>query len=849
MRFLRRLAPVLPLALFGVALWVLHHELARFHVQQVVASLRSLPASRLLLGGLLTVCGYAVLTGYDLLGTRYAGAPIPYPRIAFTSFIGYAFSNAVGHALLTSTPLRFRLYSAWGATAEQIARVVTFCFVTFWIGFLSLTGVVFTLAPSELPPALRLPAAGERPFGVLCLLLVGGYLLASALRRRPFRLRSFEMALPTPPFAAAQVVVGAADWALAAAVLWAFLPAAGGLTFHGFLGAFLLAQMLGLLSQVPGGLGVFETALVLVLGPVVPHPALLGALVLYRLVYYLAPLLAAALMLAAVELHRQRRRLGVAVGAVGRLVPTLAPQALAAVAFLAGSLLLLTGALPLAAGGLPRLHALLPLPLIEASHLLGSVAGAALLVLARGLQRRLDAAWHATVVLLAGGVALALLRGAGGLTALVLALMLAAVAPLRGSFDRRASLAEARFTPGWSLAVAVVLAATVWLTAFAHRHVVYSHELWWSFALDGDAPRALRALVGAATLLLVVAAARLLRPAPRVPGDPSADDLERAAAIARAAPATYAWLSQLGDKRLLFDDAGSAFVMFGVEGRSWVAMGDPVGPRAAGRELAWRLRDLAARRGGWAVFYEVGEETLPDYVELGLSLLKLGEEARVPLAGFGLAGGERKDLRHTLHKLEADGASFELVPAAAVDGLLPRLAVISEAWLGGKQGAEKGFSLGTFQPAYLRRFPLALVRQGEEIVAFANVLASGDRAELAPDLMRYLPTAPPGVMTYLFTHLMLWGAAQGYGCCNLGMAPLAGLDARSGASWWNRLAGLLYRHGEHFYNFQGLRLYKEKFHPEWTPRYLASPGGFALPQVVANLTTLVAGGVREVLRR
>ena len=115
--------------------------------------------------------------------------------------------------------------------------------------------------------------------------------------------------------------------------------------------------------------------------------------------------------------------------------------------------------------------------------------------------------------------------------------------------------------------------------------------------------------------------------------------------------------------------------------------------------------------------------------------------------------------------------------------------------------------------------------------------------------MRYANDAPRGVMEYLFIELMLWGRASGFAECTLGMAPLAGLGDRALAPLWNRAGAWLFRHGEHFYNFQGLRQYKEKFDPVWRPRYLASPGGLALPRILTNVATLIAGGVSGLVTR
>ena len=134
-------------------------------------------------------------------------------------------------------------------------------------------------------------------------------------------------------------------------------------------------------------------------------------------------------------------------------------------------------------------------------------------------------------------------------------------------------------------------------------------------------------------------------------------------------------------------------------------------------------------------------------------------------------------------------------------------------------------------------------------MAFANIWTTASKEEISIDLMRYRPDAPEGVMDFLFIQLMLWGRQSGYRWFNLGMAPLAGLENRPLAPAWNRLASLLYRHGENFYNFQGLRRYKEKFDPVWSPRYLASPGGLALARIFVDLAALISGGLKGIMSK
>jgi len=190
------------------------------------------------------------------------------------------------------------------------------------------------------------------------------------------------------------------------------------------------------------------------------------------------------------------------------------------------------------------------------------------------------------------------------------------------------------------------------------------------------------------------------------------------------------------------------------------------------------------------------------------------------------------------------------------DELLDQLQAISDDWLRRKNTREKGFSLGFFDRDYVRQFPAALVRQQKElagqqgtIVAFANVLRGGDKEELSIDLIRFVDEAPGGTMDYLFAQLMLRGHAEGYRWFNLGMAPLAGLEAHPLAPAWHRVGNFIFRHGEHFYNFEGLRRYKAKFEPVWEPRYLVARGGIALPRVLVDISVLIAGGVKELVAR
>jgi len=346
-----------------------------------------------------------------------------------------------------------------------------------------------------------------------------------------------------------------------------------------------------------------------------------------------------------------------------------------------------------------------------------------------------------------------------------------------------------------------------------------------------------------------IGAARLLHPAPPALAPPSAEDLNRAQAIVERQTRTEGYLALLGDKQILFSEAGDAFVTFGVTRRTWIAMSDPIGAPREREALAWRLRELADQHGADAVFYEVSGATLTTYLDLGLQLYKLGELARVPLAPFTLEGKHRSDLRQACNRMRRSACRFELLQPREIAPVLDELELVSNDWLHAKHTREKRFSLGFFDRSYLMRLPLAVVRQQDRILAFANVWPSETKQELSVDMMRYCSDAPKGIIEFLFTELMLWGRDAGYEWFSLGMAPLSGFESHPLAPRWNRLGALLFRHGEHFYNFQGLRSFKEKFDPEWEPRYLAAPGGLATALALTRIASLVSGGVTGVVTR
>jgi phosphatidylglycerol lysyltransferase len=834
---------VLCLGLFVAAIFILHKELKHYRYHDIILTIRQMPARWLILAAVLTFADYFLLTFYDRLALFYLNRKIPYPRVALASFIGYVFNHNM--TFLGGGTARYRLYSVLSVPTYEIAKLILFCSITFWLGVVTLGGTTFVLNPPSLPESIQLPLASLRTIGGVFLGLSAGYVLLVSLRHKSLRISGWDFERPSAPVAAAQVILGVSDLFLASMVLYVLLPAGHRPEYGTFLGVYLFAIVAGLISSVPGGLGVFDTVILLLLKPLVPPPAILGALMLYRVIYYLVPFGLATILLGLHETILQQERLKKFGSLAGKLTSAVAPQILALSVALAGVVLLFSGALPAVRGRLHILRNFLPLPAIELSHFLGSLVGAALLMLARSIQRRVNAAYPIAIFLLCCGIVLSLLKGLDYEEASVLAIILLVFLPCRHQFYRKAALLTRRFTPGWTVLVVAVLLCSVWLGLFVHRHVEYSHQLWWQFALHSDAPRFLRATAGAAVFALLFSLAELLKPAAfkQKTADPVL--LQTVNNIVAASPKTYANLALLGDKQFLLSSSNTAFLMYAVEGRSWVVMGDPVGSESEWDTLLWDFRELCDQHGGWPVFYQIDKTCLDKYLDLGLSFLKLGEEACVSLTDFSLEGSERRDLRYAYRKMQKENISFSVIPSGDVPDVMNKLKSVSDRWLAEKKGTEKGFSLGYFNPDYIRRFPVAVVSQGPDVIAFANLWLGAEKQEMSVDLMRYLPTCPNGIMDFLFTELMLWGKAQGYQYFSLGMAPLSGMENHPFAPLWQKAGSILFRYGEHFYNFQGLRKYKEKFSPEWSPKYLACPRGLVLPRILTSITLLISAGGKK----
>ncbi len=836
----RRLLSSLAMLIAGAVLVVLFSDLVPgLDYHAIILALRRTPASAIVWSIGATALSFAALVGRDACALRYIGARTSFPALLLASFCGSALGNAAGFGALTAAAVRYRVYGAVGIKPDDVARLLLFVMGGFALGLAGVGGLAGLIEVDPVagllgwsPQMLRIVAAAAVA-SAGCVLIFG--------LRGEFRLGGFSLVAPSKPLAATQLALTSIRLLAAATALWVLLPPMP-VGFVTFAAIFSAAAALGVVSHLPGGVGVFELVVLWAFRNRAPSDAVAAALLAYRGVYYVLPLVISAGLFALFEVRvavTPRRRNSDE--RLSRVAARLSPIFIGVLTFAAGVMLLVSGATPTFGHRLTILSSHLPIWAVESSHFLGTLIGVVFLFVARGLLDRRDGAWRLafafTIASLGFSLAKGLAYGEVGFLSILGVLLLAT----RPQFHRPTSMLDQPFTMGWFAAVGIIISAAFGILLLAFHNVdLAARDLWELFDFDAQAPRALRALLGASILAFGVGVGQLLRAPMGIAAAPSETDLADAAEIVRKQNRSDAMLALMGDKSLIFSQSGDSFLMFGKRGRSWIALFDPIGPKTECAELIKRFVTLAHAHGGRAAFYQIPPESLPFYLDAGLTVMKLGEDARVRLTSFRLEGGASAHLRYALKRGARDGLTFELIRPECPSAEMETIAAISNEWLEARMGDEKAFSVAAFEPRFIERQWIAIVRQQSEAIAFVSVMTTEARNDASVGLMRHRPKASPYAMEFLFTQLILALKSEGFETLSLGVAPLSGVRRQPLSSRWHWVGAQIWKHGDRFYNFQGLRTFKGKFNPTWEPRYLAASGTVGPFVALADAAALIA---------
>ena len=817
----------------------------RYKYEEIVAHLHDLPWWQIGLALGFTVVSYLLLTCYDGLAILYLRRKLAYRRIALASFVGYTFSHNLGFALLTGSSVRYRLYSMWGLTPAEIAQLVMFCSITFFLGLFAMGGIALLYAPPTLPAELLAEKAwmaelGDALFVVLAwagIACAVAYLAIPLFWRRPLLIRGVEIRFPGFGMSLGQLLIAGVDWVLACGVLYALLPPETRPDFLPVLTIFMAGNILGVMLHVPGGIGVFEAVVTALLSPVVPTPQLLGALVAYRVTYYVLPFVTALLLFGGHEIYRVLKRAGEGLQPASR---SLMASILAISVFAGGAILLFSCVTPTGATRLLTLTSNAPLWLVEISHFLAAVCAVLLLLVARSLLRHSRNAYELSLKVLPLAAVFAVGKGLQYEVAVFLLLIWFALLPSRGHFTRRRSVARAPFGNAWLIAIASIVLISAWLVYFSYRQIPTELEPWWQIALQNEQARSLRALLAIPLGIVLLVLVRLLRPARRVPLPPANAEIIRH--IVQQSPTALAQLALLGDKHFVTSAQHNAALMYVAQDRSLVALGDPIGPESEHEELLWQFRELCDQRRARPVVFMARPEALPRYFDLGLIPHKLGEEAVLQV----------DDPQHLTEVVLAQhqtvastGLQMKVLPARDVAAWLPQMKELSDEWLTHRATGERGFAIGHFDANYLMQLPHAMVfqrnngGQPDKLVAFASLLCSGQRNEFAIDLLRHHHELPADWVTWLHVELLRWSKREGYRRFCLGLLPVQDWTDHPLASLWSRIGRTLLLHSRSAEQPEEVRQFKQQFAPHWEDRYLMAASSAPLSQVLADVSELM----------
>jgi uncharacterized membrane protein YbhN (UPF0104 family) len=455
---LRRALPYLVgAAMFGVAVWVLYSTLRRYDLADLHAELAELSTYHIGLAVLFTFLSFLALVGYEFSALSMIGKRLPLPQLALASFATQSIAHSTGFAFVVGATLRYNFHAARGLSIGDVAKVQMFFTATFTLGVATLAGAVVIIEPFRLAAATGLPPWLWRLGAASALTLVIAYVVWGAFFHRPLRWRGHELVLPSAGATLTQIFFGVADLMAVAAALYVLLPQELGLGYLEVLAVFMASIVVGLMSHVPGSLGVFESAVVLLLQPSEAQTLpLIGSLLAFRAVYYLLPLVCGVIVLTLSEVHRWRGVLGHITDRLRLDLGPRAPRAAATLAFVAGTALLLAGLLPapdrFSIGSVAELCRLLEL-----------AGGLALLLLARGLSQGLAAAWQWVLALLLVGVVASALAGAPMLLPGYLVVSAMLLYGCRRDFSRPAAPAGRWPSPAWVVMLALTLASSFWL--------------------------------------------------------------------------------------------------------------------------------------------------------------------------------------------------------------------------------------------------------------------------------------------------------------------------------------------------------------------------------------------------
>lgn len=592
---------------------------------------------------------------------------------------------------------------------------------------------------------------------------------------------------------------------------------------------YLISTSLGIISFLPSGLGSFDISAFagLKLLGATSKDALAGILI-YRLFYYVIPWIFAMLIFISeirIDKNKSKKQ-------NSKLANEYSTKALSALVFFAGVVLILSAAIPALAERFKIVRNFVSIPILQFSKKTSMAIGVMLLILSKGIYDKVKTAYKSTIILLILGALLTFIKGLDFEEATILIIISLLLFLSKDNFYRETAPIRVKNIIIMFIVTAIMSAIYIFIgyTFRGYFKYLLVDEKNKIFIETGIIFLTIWMLV---VFLLIIRVKRLKFNYPR---EEEMKELEEFLKKNKGNIMTH--LLFVGDKYFYYTKNKQILIPFATIRDKLIVLGEPIGNQDYLKQAIGEFREFADRHAMTPVFYEISDKNFSIYHDYGYDFLKLGEEAIIDLNEFNLSGKKKKDLRLAKNKVINGELEFQILNPPFGQEFLKELKEVSDEWLGGR--GEKGFSLGRFDESYLNRSPIAVIKQNEKIIAFANLMPLYDGESMSIDLMRSKDNIPSGTMDALFIELMEWSKDQGYSKFNLGMAPLSNVGVNPYSPKLEKLIKNLYQHGDKIYSFSGLRKYKEKYQPIWESRYLAYPKGSNISILLLQIVMLTS---------
>lgn len=812
-KFLKILIAPLGIIIFVVAIMLLSNEMKNYSYQQILDTLKAIPSFKICTALVLALLYYLILGGYDVIAFKYINVPLKFKNVLFTCFISNALGNNTGYSMLFGGSIRYRLYSLYNVSMINVTKVLFFSSATIWFGLLIIGGVVFTFFPVNFSDN-KFFFESSVPLGILFLIIVCLYTLLSFFKSKPIKIfNKFTITFPDIKITLWQMLLATADWVIASCTLFVLLPQ-GEISYITLLQIFLVAQMLGILSQVPGGMGVFETAIVMMLPQATESSYVMGALLAYRAIFYFFPLSIALLLLASHEFFRARKRFKVLARFYGGRMASLIPQALSISIFISGAIILFSGVTTVSSSVIKRFVEYIPVAILDSLHFTISVIGIMLLFMSRGLLLRIKRAYSMTVILLALLFPLALINGYGYEKIVFLVVMLALVIPSKKYFYRPLSLIAVKLNMLWFFLISAVFITSTWLCFFVYRPDLHSlTDFITNLFSASDSARSLRVCIGMAITIAIVIISEIWK---RYRYKQSSIDLANIKKISDNS--RYVYGNYAFENRNLFDMNTGSFMMYSQINNNAIVFGDPVGDNKSARELIWDFKEMTDLKNIKPTFVYLGYKNLKVYDDIGLDIASFGVDANVSLEKFSPDAKSLSDIKMLSQDLDKKGYVFEIVDKEYFMKNNKYIGFIDYQW-------EKEFGNlrnKMFDVSVNGANKYIIIRKDNFISAYAYLLLAQNKYEVFVSNVRYTTDCDENILKYILFNSIKWAKQNDYKWFNLGLTPtnetIIDEDFTKKAK--------IFVFAEHFkYDMKALVEFKTKFNPVWKKKYVAFYAG------------------------